>query len=142
MPGDGRNPHNTSKGEIMPEYACINYEKINTFFFMVAENPLYSSRGMKKSRFSSRHGITLEKTGIFTPLYQPTRCFANVNTTKAFSSSPPSPSAGLTPLEFLIPRGVLLTGPPGVGKTFAVRSAVEAVRNISGDGGTETFQVL
>ncbi|CAN0067492.1 unnamed protein product, partial [Ectocarpus sp. 12 AP-2014] len=35
----------------------------------------------------------------------------------------------LKPLEFLAPRGVLLTGPPGVGKTFAVRSAVEAVRN-------------
>lgn len=44
-------------------------------------------------------------------------------------------------LEFLIPRGVLLTGPPGVGKTFAVKSAVEYVRNIPTSGNGRGFQV-
>lgn len=47
----------------------------------------------------------------------------------------------MTGLEFLIPRGVLLTGPPGVGKTFAVRSAVEAVRNMGSAGSGQGFQV-
>ncbi|CBJ30073.1 estExt_Genewise1.C_60040 [Ectocarpus siliculosus] len=48
------------------------------------------------------------------------------------TATTPAKAAGgaeLKPLESLVPRGVLLTGPPGVGKTFAVRSAVEAVRN-------------
>lgn len=44
---------------ILPEYACINDEKINNFFFMVVENPQYS-RGMNKSRFSNKPDITLE----------------------------------------------------------------------------------
>eukprot|EP00903_Cladosiphon_okamuranus_P019554 g17985.t1 len=52
-----------------------------------------------------------------------------------------APDRELKPLEFLVPRGVLLTGPPGVGKTFAVRSAVETVRNLSPRQDGPTFQV-
>ena len=37
--------------------------------------------------------------------------------------TPPSPS----PMGWLVPRGVLLSGPPGVGKTYSVRQTAKAL---------------